>query len=61
MQKLGKIRPYRLEGPVTFETEYTSRNALPIELAPGAEMIDARTVRFRGKDFLEAWKLSRGR
>jgi hypothetical protein len=26
---------------------------------PDAEVIDARTVRYRGKDFLEAWKNAR--
>jgi D-amino peptidase len=63
MQKIGGIRPYRLEGPVTFETEYTTRNALGVDPAPapGAEMVDPRTIRYRGKDFLEAWTRYRGR
>ncbi|MFN7993346.1 MAG: M55 family metallopeptidase [Bryobacteraceae bacterium] len=57
MAKLGSIRPYRIEGPVTFEIEYTSRHALGPDagLKPGSEILDARTVRYRGKDFLEAW------
>jgi D-aminopeptidase len=25
-------------------------------LKPGAEIIDARTIRFHGKDFFEAWQ-----
>lgn len=63
MRRIGEIKPYRLEGPVTFELEYTSRNALGIDagLLPGAEMVDARTVRYRGKDFMEAWTRYRGR
>lgn len=58
MAKLGRIRPYRVSGPVTIEIEYTSRSALKPEAAlkPGAEVIDARTIRFHGKDFFEAWQ-----
>lgn len=61
VRKLASIRPYRIEGPVTFEIEHTSRSALGPDAgrSPGAEVIDARTVRFRGKDFLEAWQRAR--
>jgi D-amino peptidase len=61
MAKIGTIRPYRIEGPVTIQVEYTSRSALKPDAAgsPGAEVIDARTIRFLGKDFLEAWQRSR--
>ena len=57
MKKLGQIPPYRIEGPVTFEIEHTTRNSLPIDagLAPGTEVADDRTIRYKGKDFLEAW------
>lgn len=57
MKKLGQIPPYRIEGPVTFEVEYTTRNSLSIDagLAPGTEVVDDRTIRYKGKDFLEAW------
>lgn len=63
MQKLGDISPYRVEGPVTIEVEYTTRNSLPIDagLAPGTEVADDRTIRYQGKDFLEAWIRSRSR
>jgi D-amino peptidase len=61
MHKLASIPPYRLEGPVTFQIEYTTRNALQVEIPEGAEMVDARTVRYKGKDFLDAWKRYRGR
>ena len=58
MQKIGKIRPYKIEGPVTIQIEYTTRNSLPIDagLREGTEVVDDRTVRYRGKDFLEAWR-----
>lgn len=61
MAKIGTIRPYRVEGPVTIQIEYTSRHALGFDAGswPGAEVIDARTVQFRGKNFLEAWQHSR--
>ena len=60
MAKIGSIKPYRIDGPVTIEIEHTSRHApLPGAVLPtGSEMIDARTVRFSGKDFLEAWERS---
>jgi len=56
MKQIGQIRPYTIEGPVTIEIEYTTRNSLPIDagLAPGAEVVDDRTIRYRGKDLLEA-------
>lgn len=61
MAKIGRIQPYRIGGPVTIEIEYTSRNALKpdAKLKPGAEVVDARTIRFHGKDFLEAWQRAR--
>jgi D-amino peptidase len=61
MKWIGQIKPYRIEGPVTFQVEYTTRNSLPIDagLAPGSEVLDDRTILYRGKDFLEAWNRSR--
>ncbi len=60
MRKAGSIRPYRVEGPVTIEIESTSRSApAPDSIRPGVEAVDARTLRYRGKNFLEAWTMSR--
>jgi D-amino peptidase len=61
MAKIDKVRPYRVDGPVTIEIEYTSRHALipDAALKPGAEIVDARTIRFHGKDFIEAWQRAR--
>lgn len=61
MAKLGSITPYRIDGPVTIQIEYTSRHALglDVESRPGAEVLDARTVRYSGKDFLVAWRRAR--
>ncbi len=57
LKRLSEIRPYKVDGPVTFEIEYTTRNALPQDIPAGGEMVDARTIRLRGKDFLDAWRL----
>jgi len=60
VSKIGQIKPYKVEGPVTIQIEYTTRNALGVDahLRPGAEIVDARTIRYSGKDFLEAWTRS---
>ena len=57
MQRIGEIKPYTIEGPVDIQIEYTTRNVLGVNapLRPGAEVIDARTIRYHGKDFMEAW------
>ena len=61
--KIGSIKPYTVAGPVTLEIEYTTRNSLGPEagLRPGTTIVDDRTIRFRGKDILEAWSLYRSR
>lgn len=56
MRRIGQIPPYRIEGRVSLQIEYTTRNALPVDIPEGAEMIDARTVRYTGKNFLDLWK-----
>ena len=63
VSKIGSIKPYTVPGPVTLQIEYTTRNSLPIdaESRAGAEVLDDRTIRFRGKDILEAWRLYRSR
>jgi D-amino peptidase len=61
--KIGSVKPYVISKPVTLQVEYTTRNSLPVgaELRAGAEVLDDRTIRFRGKDILEAWTLYRSR
>jgi D-amino peptidase len=61
--KIASARPFKVAGPVTLQVEYTTRNSLPLdsESRPGAEVLDDRTIRFRGKDILEAWRLYRSR
>lgn len=61
--KIGRIRPYRVEGPVTLEIEYTTRHSLNPDLAvlPGVEIVDDRTIRYQGRDLREAWQRYRVR
>lgn len=61
MSQLRQIQPYRVEGPATIQIEYTSRNAPGPDTArrTGAEVVDARTIRFSGNTFLEAWQRAR--
>ena len=61
--KIGSIKPYTVPGPVVLQVVYTTRNSLPVgaDLRAGAEVLDDRTIRFRGKDILEAWTLYRSR
>ncbi len=61
--KIAAIKPYRVASPATLEIEYTTRNSLPIdsEFRTSAEVLDDRTIRFRGKDILEVWRRYRVR
>jgi D-amino peptidase len=61
VQKIGQIPPYKITGPVTIEIEYTTRNSLSPDagLRPGSEVVDDRTIRYHGKDFMEAWTRAR--
>ncbi|MFN7933299.1 MAG: M55 family metallopeptidase [Bryobacteraceae bacterium] len=61
--KIGTIKPYVVPGPMTLQIEYTTRNSLPVgaELRYGAEVLDDRTIRFRGKDILDLWSTYRSR
>jgi D-amino peptidase len=63
VRKMSSIKPYRITGPVTLEIEYTTRNSLPISsgTGPGSEVVNDRTIRIRGRDFVEAWTRYEGR
>jgi D-amino peptidase len=62
-QKIRSIQPYKLAGPVTIEVERTTRSTpSPSEpLPPQIERVDPRTLRYKGKNFMETWILWRGR
>ncbi len=61
--KIPAVKPYTVPGPVTLQIEYTTRNSLPVdaESRHGAEVLDDRTIRFRGKDILDVWRTYRSR
>jgi D-amino peptidase len=57
MAKISTIKPYLITGPVSIQIEHTTRSSLKMDAgyAAGAQVIDDRTIKFTGKDFLEAW------
>ncbi len=57
MKRISEIKPYKIDGPVTVQVEYTARSVPgpDAKYRPGVEVVDARTLRFHGKDFVEAW------
>lgn len=61
--RINSIQPYRLAAPVTLQVEYTTRNSLAVdsESRSGAQVLDDRTIRFQGKDILDAWRQYRSR
>lgn len=56
-KKLPRIKPYKIEGPVTIEMELTTRSTPSPDavFGEGVERVGPRTLRYKGKDFLEAW------
>ncbi|MBI5085954.1 MAG: M55 family metallopeptidase [Acidobacteria bacterium] len=62
-KKRASIRPYKVEGAVEITMELTTRSTPSPEatLGAGVERIGPRTLRFRGKDFMEAWTRWSGR
>jgi len=63
MKRISQIKPYKIDGPVTVQIEYTARNVPGPDASfrPGVEVIDGRTLRFSGKDFIEAWTRAEGK
>lgn len=63
MAKLGQVKPHIVPGPVTIEVEYTTRNSLTADhgTREGTEVVDDRTIRYKGATLAEAWKRYRGR
>ena len=55
MQRLGEIRPYKIEGPVELKVQFTTRGVQYFRRREGVEQVDERTWAFRGKDLMDAW------
>ena len=48
---------FRIESPVTLQVSFTTTSGADrVSRMPGVERVDGLTVRFRGKDFLEAFR-----
>jgi D-amino peptidase len=62
-RKLARIKPYKVNGPVTIEMELTTRSTPSPDavLGEGVERAGPRTLRYKGKDFLETWTRWSGR
>lgn len=56
-RKRAAVKPYKVTGPVVIEMEVTTRSTLLPDavLGEGVERVGPRTLRFKGKDFMEAW------
>ena len=63
VSKIASTRPYVISGLITLQIEYTTRNSLPVgaENRANTEVIDDRTILFRGKNILEVWQSYRSR
>ncbi len=57
LTKMGAVRPFQVSGPVVLEVEYSTRSTpSPLESLPdGVERVAARTLRFHGRDVVQAW------
>ncbi|MBW1713961.1 MAG: M55 family metallopeptidase, partial [Deltaproteobacteria bacterium] len=52
----SSVKPFVLEGGVDLEVRFTTASgADQVKRLPGAERIDGTTVRFQGRDILEAF------
>jgi D-amino peptidase len=57
VNKAKQIKPYIVEGPVTFEIEFKATNqALMTTTLPTVELINPRTIKFTCDDYLTAYK-----
>lgn len=54
-RKRGQVAPYRVDGAVDITVEFSTRSTPSPSMPPGIERVGPRTLRYRGKDFLEAW------
>lgn len=57
VQRIHQIKPVKLEGPCELIIEYlSSAHAFSHSQRPYVELIDGRTVKIKGKNFLEMWE-----
>lgn len=57
MSRIRAFKPFRIKSPVALQVRFTTTSSVDRALRmPGVERVDNLTVRFKGKDFLEAFK-----
>jgi len=57
MLRIKAFKPFRIKSPVVLRVRFTTVSSVDRALRmPGIERVDNLTVRFKGKDFLEAFK-----
>jgi D-aminopeptidase len=54
---MKEFKPFRIKAPAGLHVRFTTPSSVDRVLRmPGVERVDNLTVRFKGKDFLEAFK-----
>ncbi|WP_243298376.1 M55 family metallopeptidase [Bacillus litorisediminis] len=57
VKRLNEIKPYKVEGPVEFEVEWTgTAECKKASLVPGTYMKSPRIIAYKGETVMEAWK-----
>jgi D-amino peptidase len=57
VSRMKEFKPFRIKAPVGLHVRFTTASSVDRVLRmPGVERVDNLTVRFKGKDFLEAFK-----
>ena len=57
MSRIRGLKPFRILPPVRLQVRFTTASSVDRVLRmPGVERVNNLTIRFRGKDFLEAFK-----
>jgi D-amino peptidase len=57
VRNIDRFKPYKVEGPVTFEITFKGPNqAYMTTTIPDVEMLDAKTIRFTCDDYMTAYK-----
>jgi hypothetical protein len=55
MEHLADFRPYKVQGPVEVNVEFTTAAGVRFQERDRIERVNDRTWIFRGKGIMEAW------
>lgn len=57
VKRINEIKPYRVEGPVEFEVEWTGTSECKkASLVPGSYMKSPRIIAYKADNIVDAWK-----